>query len=61
MYLGILDSSIEAPPSILPQKRYCDITGLEVRRHQWFAVLWGALVMHGVDGYMRCTTCLYLL
>lgn len=24
------DTSIEAPPSILPQKRYCDITGLEV-------------------------------
>lgn len=24
------DSSIEAPPSILPQKKYCDITGLEV-------------------------------
>ncbi|EMD36247.1 hypothetical protein CERSUDRAFT_137884 [Gelatoporia subvermispora B] len=22
-------SSIEAPPSLLPQKRYCDITGLE--------------------------------
>ena len=25
-----LDTSIEAPPSILPPKRYCDITGLEV-------------------------------
>lgn len=24
------DSSIEAPPSVLPQRRYCDITGLEV-------------------------------
>ena len=24
------DTSIEAPPSILPQSRYCDITGLEV-------------------------------
>lgn len=23
------DTSIEAPPSVLPQKRYCDITGLE--------------------------------
>lgn len=22
-------TSIEAPPSVLPQKRYCDITGLE--------------------------------
>jgi len=22
-------SSIEAPPSVLPQRRYCDITGLE--------------------------------
>ncbi|KAI5479246.1 hypothetical protein MNV49_003940 [Pseudohyphozyma bogoriensis] len=22
-------SSVEAPPSILPQKRYCDVTGLE--------------------------------
>lgn len=27
-----LDSSIEAPPSVLPQRRYCDITGLEVSR-----------------------------
>lgn len=26
----ITDTSIEAPPSIWPQKRYCDITGLEV-------------------------------
>lgn len=25
------DASIEAPPSLLPQKRYCDVTGLEVR------------------------------
>lgn len=24
------DSSIEAPPSILPPQKYCDITGLEV-------------------------------
>jgi len=24
------DTSIEAPPSVLPQSRYCDITGLEV-------------------------------
>lgn len=24
------DLSIEAPPSLLPQKHYCDITGLEV-------------------------------
>ena len=28
---GGLDLSIEAPPSVLPQRRYCDITGLEVR------------------------------
>ena len=27
----VLDLSIEAPPSVLPQRRYCDITGLEVR------------------------------
>ena len=26
-----VDSSIEAPPSLLPPGRYCDITGLEVR------------------------------
>ena len=26
-----LDTSIEAPPSFLPQRHYCDITGLEVR------------------------------
>lgn len=26
-----LDSSIEAAPSVMPQRRYCDITGLEVR------------------------------
>lgn len=25
-----VDASIEAPPSVLPQRRYCDITGLEV-------------------------------
>lgn len=25
------DASVEAPPSLLPQKRYCDVTGLEVR------------------------------
>jgi INO80 complex subunit C len=24
------DTSIEAPPSVWPQKHYCDITGLEV-------------------------------
>src|SRR5581483_2926878 len=30
-YLSIyLDTSIEAPPSLHPQKKYCDITGLEV-------------------------------
>jgi INO80 complex subunit C len=28
--MGLVDTTIEAPPSILPQKRYCDITGLEV-------------------------------
>ncbi|PKC74248.1 hypothetical protein RhiirA1_335316 [Rhizophagus irregularis] len=27
----ILDSNIEAPPSIRPQKKYCDITGLEAK------------------------------
>ena len=27
-----VDASIEAPPSVLPQRKYCDITGLEV----WF-------------------------
>ncbi|KAJ7746324.1 hypothetical protein B0H16DRAFT_961607 [Mycena metata] len=26
---SLLDTSIEAPPSLLPQKHYCDITGLE--------------------------------
>ncbi|TEB18709.1 hypothetical protein FA13DRAFT_1745325, partial [Coprinellus micaceus] len=25
----VSDSSIEAPPSVLPQRHYCDITGLE--------------------------------
>jgi hypothetical protein len=25
-----IDSSIEAPPSFMPQRHYCDITGLEV-------------------------------
>ncbi|EGO22743.1 hypothetical protein SERLADRAFT_471111 [Serpula lacrymans var. lacrymans S7.9] len=25
----LLNSSIEAPPSLLPQRHYCDITGLE--------------------------------
>jgi hypothetical protein len=29
--IEVLDLSIEAPPSVLPQRRYCDITGLEVR------------------------------
>jgi hypothetical protein len=28
--VGFADFSIEAPPSFLPPKRYCDITGLEV-------------------------------
>ena len=27
----VTDTSIEAPPSILPQRKFCDITGLEVR------------------------------
>jgi hypothetical protein len=27
------DTSIEAPPSLLPARKYCDITGLEVRIH----------------------------
>jgi hypothetical protein len=26
----LADISVEAPPSVLPQKHYCDITGLEV-------------------------------
>jgi hypothetical protein len=26
----VSDASVEAPPSILPQKKYCDVTGLEV-------------------------------
>jgi hypothetical protein len=26
-----VDTSIEAPPSFMPQRHYCDITGLEVR------------------------------
>jgi hypothetical protein len=25
-----IDTSIEAPPSLLPARKYCDITGLEV-------------------------------
>lgn len=25
------DLSTEAPPSILPQKKYCDVTGLEAK------------------------------
>lgn len=28
------DSSIDAPPSPYPPKRYCDITGLEVRSYR---------------------------
>jgi hypothetical protein len=31
--LILLDLSIEAPPSVLPQRHYCDITGLEVSVH----------------------------
>ena len=27
------DTSIEAPPSLLPARKYCDITGLEARIH----------------------------
>jgi hypothetical protein len=27
----LTDTSIEAPPSLLPPRHYCDITGLEVR------------------------------
>lgn len=29
-WMGV-DATVEAPPSLLPQKRYCDVTGLEVR------------------------------
>lgn len=29
--IRVVDASIEAPPSVLPQRRFCDITGLEVR------------------------------
>lgn len=25
-----VDSTVEAPPSIIPQKKYCDVTGLDV-------------------------------
>lgn len=25
------DQNIECPPSILPQKKYCDVTGLEAK------------------------------
>lgn len=32
LIMALLDSSIEAPPSVLPQRHYCDITGLEVSR-----------------------------
>jgi INO80 complex subunit C len=28
---GLAWSDIDAPPSLLPQKKYCDITGLEGR------------------------------
>ena len=28
--LFLADTSIEAPPSLLPPRHYCDITGLEV-------------------------------
>jgi len=28
--LIILDNSIDAPPSLIPKKKYCDITGYEV-------------------------------
>jgi INO80 complex subunit C len=28
-----IDTSIEAPPSLLPARKYCDITGLEARTH----------------------------
>jgi INO80 complex subunit C len=28
-----VDTTIEASPSVLPQRKYCDITGLEVRLH----------------------------
>lgn len=28
---GDTDTSIEAPPSLLPARKYCDITGLEAR------------------------------
>jgi len=27
----VTDTSIEAPPSLLPARKYCDITGLEAR------------------------------
>ena len=30
---GETDTSIEAPPSLLPARKYCDITGLEACTH----------------------------
>lgn len=31
-YLLFLDISIDAPPSLKPSKKYCDITGFEVNK-----------------------------
>jgi len=28
--ISLLDVNIDAPPSLVPNKKYCDITGLEV-------------------------------
>jgi hypothetical protein len=33
-YLSFVDWNIEALPSMTPQKKYCDITGLEVTTTQ---------------------------
>ena len=37
LYFLYTDTSIEAPPSVWPQKHYCDITGLEVGPMPLFA------------------------
>jgi hypothetical protein len=42
VYLGSAgseDMSIEAPPSLLPAKKYCDVTGLPVRMVQYAVCL----------------------
>lgn len=50
---GEIDTSIEAPPSLLPARKYCDITGLEARTHSVCSLSWCLLGLRHVIPIQR--------